>query len=233
MTRVLVAAQSPVARAGLEALLSAAPELSVVGTESRAGGTGSAETADRIAEHRPDVVLLELAPGDTAEDALALGGASLGGTGEGTPAPAVVLVGAARADALVAADALRLGARGVLPAAATGAEIVAAVEAAAAGLVAVHPEIIAALAGESRVAGATRAAVRVDGSSPSGQPLTPRELEVLTLLAEGLGNKQIAGRLGISDHTVKYHVAAVFEKLGAGTRAEAVVIGARRGMLML
>ncbi len=53
------------------------------------------------------------------------------------------------------------------------------------------------------------------------------------LLAEGLANKQIAPRLGISEHTVKAHVAAVFAKLGAGTRAEAVVTAARRGLLML
>ena len=56
---------------------------------------------------------------------------------------------------------------------------------------------------------------------------------MLGLLAEGLANKQIAGRLGISEHTVKFHVASVFEKLGAGTRAEAVAIGVRRGVVML
>jgi DNA-binding CsgD family transcriptional regulator len=56
---------------------------------------------------------------------------------------------------------------------------------------------------------------------------------VLALLAEGQGNKQIAGRLRISEHTVKFHVASVFEKLGAGTRAEAVAIGVRRGVVML
>ena len=63
--------------------------------------------------------------------------------------------------------------------------------------------------------------------------LTPRERQVLALLAEGLVNKQIAGRLAISEHTVKAHVAAIFAKLDAGTRAEAVVTAARLGLLML
>jgi two-component system, NarL family, response regulator YdfI len=69
---------------------------------------------------------------------------------------------------------------------------------------------------------------------PSPAPaLTPREIEVLGMLAEGLGNKVIATRLGISDHTVKTHVAAVFGKLAVSTRAEAVASGARLGLIML
>jgi DNA-binding NarL/FixJ family response regulator len=71
-----------------------------------------------------------------------------------------------------------------------------------------------------------RAAVPASG-------LTPREIEVLGMLAEGLGNKVIAARLGISDHTVKTHVAAVFGKLGVSTRAEAVASAARLGLIML
>jgi DNA-binding NarL/FixJ family response regulator len=63
--------------------------------------------------------------------------------------------------------------------------------------------------------------------------LTPRELEVLTMVAEGLGNRAIAKGLGISVHTVKFHVAAVLDKLGARSRAEAVAVGLRRGLLMV
>jgi two-component system, NarL family, nitrate/nitrite response regulator NarL len=63
--------------------------------------------------------------------------------------------------------------------------------------------------------------------------LTPRETEVLNLMAEGLSNKLIADRLKISDHTAKFHVNAVLGKLGAETRTEAVVLAARRGLLML
>jgi NarL family two-component system response regulator YdfI len=65
------------------------------------------------------------------------------------------------------------------------------------------------------------------------QALSPRETEVLAHLAEGLGNRAIAARMAISEHTVKSHVAAIFGKLGVSTRAEAVAIGVRTGMLML
>ncbi|HKC74673.1 MAG TPA: response regulator transcription factor, partial [Chloroflexota bacterium] len=63
--------------------------------------------------------------------------------------------------------------------------------------------------------------------------LTPREIEVLGMLAEGLGNKTIARRLGISEHTVKFHVGSIFAKLDASSRTEAVTLGARRGLIML
>ena len=65
------------------------------------------------------------------------------------------------------------------------------------------------------------------------EPLTPRELEVLSLLAEGLPNKSIAGRLGISDQTVKFHVAAVLAKLGATNRTDAVRRAVRRGLVVI
>jgi two-component system nitrate/nitrite response regulator NarL len=63
--------------------------------------------------------------------------------------------------------------------------------------------------------------------------LTAREREVLALLAEGLGNKAIAARLDISEHTAKFHVNAILSKLGAGSRAEAIVLAARRGLILL
>ncbi len=65
------------------------------------------------------------------------------------------------------------------------------------------------------------------------QPLTPREVEVLAMLAEGHANKAIAARLAISEHTVKTHVGSVFDKLGVSTRAEAVASAARLGLIML
>jgi DNA-binding NarL/FixJ family response regulator len=63
------------------------------------------------------------------------------------------------------------------------------------------------------------------------EALTGRELQVLRMLADGLGNKEIAGQLGISDHTAKFHVAQILAKLGARSRAEAVSIGIRRGLV--
>ena len=72
---------------------------------------------------------------------------------------------------------------------------------------------------------------RVSGSI--GASLTNREREILALLADGLGNKQIAARLGISTNTVKTHLELLFEKIGVSSRAEAVATGVRRGLLLL
>jgi DNA-binding NarL/FixJ family response regulator len=68
---------------------------------------------------------------------------------------------------------------------------------------------------------------------PASDPLTPRELDVLGLMAEGLSNKSIAGRLGISDQTVKFHVASIGGKLNALNRTDAVRRGVRRGLITL
>jgi DNA-binding NarL/FixJ family response regulator len=65
------------------------------------------------------------------------------------------------------------------------------------------------------------------------EPLTPREVQVLELLAAGLANKAIAGRLGISDQTVKFHVAAILGKLGVANRTEAVRVAVRRGLIAM
>jgi DNA-binding NarL/FixJ family response regulator len=132
-----------------------------------------------------------------------------------TPAggvPTVALIGAG-----TGAAALRAGARGALPRESGPEEIAAAVQAVAAGLLVVHPDLADA----------------ADPAHAAGAPLTPRERQVLSMLADGLGNKTIAARLGISDHTVKAHVAAVFEKLGVSTRAEAAALGLRRGLIAL
>lgn len=72
-----------------------------------------------------------------------------------------------------------------------------------------------------------------DPEAPLVEPLTPRELEVLGLVAEGLPNKTIAGRLGISDQTVKFHVSMIYAKLGAVNRTDAVRRAARQGLLTL
>jgi DNA-binding NarL/FixJ family response regulator len=72
---------------------------------------------------------------------------------------------------------------------------------------------------------------RAGPSEPLPEPLTRRELDVLELMADGLPNKAIAGRLGISDQTVKFHVAAIIGKLAAANRTEAVRIALRRGLL--
>lgn len=71
------------------------------------------------------------------------------------------------------------------------------------------------------------------GPKPHSAALTPREIEVLRLLADGASNKLIAHKLGISDHTVKFHVTSILSKLNAGTRTEAVTMGVRMGLVYL
>jgi DNA-binding NarL/FixJ family response regulator len=73
----------------------------------------------------------------------------------------------------------------------------------------------------------------VDEDAPSTEPLTPRETQVLDLLADGLGNKEIAARLNISEHTIKFHIRSILGKLGASSRTEAVSRGLRSGLIEL
>lgn len=122
---------------------------------------------------------------------------------------------------------IRRGARAVLPRDAEGREILAAIEAVRAGLAVVPAPVAGSLTGAP-----SRSAPRLTNAVAS-TPLSPREREILALLAEGMGNKIVAARLGISEHTVKTHVASIFQKLGADTRAEAVAIGARSGLILL
>lgn len=136
---------------------------------------------------------------------------------------AVVLI--APASAAFVRAALRAGARGILPPDCTAAELRAALDAAAVGLVtlrAAEAELLAAPA---------ETGLRIN----PGQEglLSPRETEVLRLVADGLANKEIGYRLGISEHTVKFHVNSILTRLDASSRAEAVAIGIQRGLILL
>ncbi len=199
MIHVGITASSAIVRAGLASLLRAGPGLELVPEDSR--------------DPPPDVLvsylenpLEDLPPG-------------------GSDSPAIVLL-ADDPHPPWTADALRAGVRAVLPRELGPAEIVAAVEAAAAGLVVLHPQDF-----EQLLAAPIRSARELP--SDPAQALTAREIEVLRMLAEGLGNKTIAWRLGISEHTVKYHVASIMGKLHAGSRTEAVTLGVRRGLILL
>jgi two-component system, NarL family, response regulator YdfI len=216
--RTLVAAASPVVRAGLEALLTRSASVAVVAITS--GDT----LADDVEAHEPQVVLFAVDARDGSAPALVSRIALSPDAASRTPA-VVLLVDAPNAS--WAADAVRGGARGVLPSDATPDEIIAALEAAAVGLVTLPVELAAELASGLR----SSAVPKQPGTGT--QPLTRREVEVLGMLAEGLANKNIAARLGISEHTVKTHVAAILMKLDAFSRAEAVAIGARQGLILL
>jgi NarL family two-component system response regulator YdfI len=103
---------------------------------------------------------------------------------------------------------------------------VAAVQAAASGLTVLTVDTSAPLL--PYLSGIGRA-----DSANQGEALTPREVEVLSMLAEGAGNKIIARRMGISEHTVKFHVGSIMGKLNAASRTEAVTVGIRRGLILL
>ena len=201
-----MAADSAVVRAGLEALIRQTPSLSL------AGGVSPDRLLDQIGELEPDVVLVESTRGQegTLESLFHSG-------------PAFVLLTEDEDIATIGAE-LRSGLRAALPRRASAEEIVAAIEAAAQGLVVLHPDILTAL---QRTEPVRRSPGELDGA------LTAREIEVLGMLAEGLANKNIAFRLGISEHTVKFHIASIFTKLSASSRAEAVAIGMRQGLILL
>jgi len=210
--RVFIVAASPLIRAGLQSMLA----------DSRVDILGSAADLESIAgqllDGEPDVVLVE-AGADTHEELLN----TLLDTEIAREYPIVVLSEQIKTAWLC--DALRAGVRAVLPREVTPEQLRSALEAAAAGLVVVHPSEVNA------VLPAT-----VGSSAPVDEllePLTRREREVLQMLAEGLANKEIAARLAISDHTVKFHVASILGKLGASTRTEAVSVGIRRGLVLL
>jgi two-component system, NarL family, response regulator YdfI len=206
--RLLIAAPSAIVRAGLESVGASGSDVEVVGAVPLAG------LAAAIGRHQPDVVLaaVETHQDEPPEEVIAL--AARDG------APAIVIL-APDLQAAWTAEALRSGIHAVLPGDLGPREILAAVEAAAAGLVVLHPQDLGALLSDRPPA------------PPQTQTLTPREAQVLTMLADGLGNKTIAWKLGISEHTVKFHVASILTKLGAGTRTEAVTLGIRRGLILI
>lgn len=114
--------------------------------------------------------------------------------------------------------ALQGGARGCLPKTATGAELLEAADSAVLGEPVLHPGTTAALFQQ----------LRGDGPAVT---LSPRESEVLRQVAGGQTNKAIALLLGISEHTVKFHLGSAMTKLGAASRAEAVAVAIRRGLI--
>ena len=203
--RVLIVADDPLVRAGLAVLLADQPGCVVVGQLASEG-----IEFDTIDAYRPDVLLWDLGwdPQTALENLSELA----------APQPLLVLLN----DQAHAGVAWAAGARGLLPRDSSAESLRAALLALAQGLAVVDPGWAAALlpSGEETPV------------SPVGG-LTHREREVLQLLAEGLPNKVIASRLGISEHTVKFHVNAVMGKLGAQSRTDAVVRGTRAGFILL
>lgn len=119
-----------------------------------------------------------------------------------------------------------LPAWGVLPVNASEDELGAAVRALGEGLWVGAPALLRNLLRRPSV-------VEVSDTEPLTDPLTGREIEVLQMMASGLANKQIALSLGISEHTVKFHLSSLYAKFGVTSRTEAVRVGARRGLVVL
>lgn len=215
MPSVMVHSANSIVQAGLESIISTHPSLSVVG-----GAVRSASLLQRVEELQPDVVLLEW----LGEDDEPLW-ETLDTLSTRLSHPAVIIL-ADYEEGDRAVDALNKGVRAILPLSASTDEIIATVVAVATGLVVLLPDLLEDLLPQNQQS------VPALSTSPI-QALTPREIEVLGMLALGVGNKTIASRLTISEHTVKFHVSSIFSKLNVSSRTEAVALGARLGLIML
>jgi len=210
-------AASPLARAGLENLL-AARQIEV------AGSAASLDELDgRLTDLPVDAILID-ASGEPLEPLVE----SIVASGVASDFSVVLLV--EPASLATSSAALRAGVRAVLPNDISPDQLVAALQAASSGLLVLHPAQISAQVDSN---GFASAPARSPAPDELAEPLTPRESEVLQMLASGLGNKEIAAKLAISEHTVKFHVASILGKLGASTRTEAVSLGIRRGLVLL
>jgi two-component system, NarL family, nitrate/nitrite response regulator NarL len=206
--RIAIVSAYPALRAGLRALLTG-EGLSVVGeADSLDAFLGEGEVG------AVEAVVVDPSAADVA--ALLETGADLGGLRP------LVLGPIAQPDRLGVAMAGR--AWGYVPRDANAGLLAGAARAIAGGLVAIEPTLAPSLAA---------APLRTGEEDGSVDDLTGREREVLSLVAAGLANKQIAQRLKISEHTVKFHVAAILAKLGAQSRTEAGYLAARRGLIAL
>jgi DNA-binding NarL/FixJ family response regulator len=206
LLRIVVAARYPSVRAGLRAMLDAAEGLSVVGEVAALGEDVEFDV------NATDVLVIDL---DDDADVEWLRDVA-------SSVPLVLLAGEPSAFRELLAQEPRP--RGCLLKGATADEMTAAVAAVAQGLVVIDPAV-------ARMVPTATYGASNGPSAPS--PLTRREQDVLELVAEGLPNKQIAPRLGISEHTVKFHVGAILGKLGAASRTEAVTLAVRAGLLPL
>jgi two-component system, NarL family, response regulator YdfI len=208
MIRVLIIATAAVARAGLSSALSIDPQIEIVGTAK------DLETlAAQIDRSPPDAILLDL--GDLPQTSIW---------------EQLTLLQAGRAAIIPIAlydwdgdfqMAFQAGVRGILPDTSTERELSAAIIAIACGWLVLPPNAIALFNAREQV------------SIPSVHILTPREIEVLVQIGAGLANKAIAQTLHISDHTVKFHISSIFQKLHVSTRTEAVTAGIRLGLILL
>jgi DNA-binding NarL/FixJ family response regulator len=209
--RILVADDHPVVRDGLVAILSTQPDFEVVGE----AGTG-AEAVERAETLRPDVMLLDLEMPELD------GVEVLRRLNQSNPEVRVIVFTAFDTDERIL-GAVQAGAQGYLLKGAPRKELFEAVRVVQAGGSLLQPVVASKLL---RQVSHQNQITEIDA-------LTPRELEVLSLLGQGLQNKEIAAELVISERTVKFHVSSIMSKLGAGNRTEAVSLAAQQGLIEL
>ena len=206
MIRVVIVDDHPIVRAGLVGLVDAADDLEVVGV----GATGL-EAIELATELVPDVVLMDLRmPGLDGDEATARILAVV-------PSTRVIILTTYETDDAIL-RAIGAGASGYLLKAAPEAELLVGIRAVAAGEVALAPSV-------------SRVLVRQAANAGSAVTLTPRELDVLRLVAEGLSNREIGARLHLGEATVKTHLLTAFPKLDAKSRTGAVTRARELGLL--
>lgn len=207
--RIILITPGLAVRLGLRALLQAGEEMQII---------GEAPSLDELTAELDQADVILLAP--SARGSIA----SLEAWLPGTAAVLVLSEDPMLAQALAGlAAGSSLRAWGLLPPEASLEELLAAIRALVQGLVVGTPALFEPLAMQRRIA----------APGDLAESLTDRETEVLQLLAQGLANKQVASRLGISQHTVKFHIASIYNKLGATNRTEAVRYGLQHGLIAL
>lgn len=205
--RILIAEDQRIVREGLRALLEDEPEIAIVGE-----ATNGQEAVMLFTHLQPDVVLMDL------QMPIMDGPAATERIREHAPNARILVLTTYATDEFIF-KALRAGAQGYLLKDASADELVRAIHAITQGHTQLAPAVTARL-----VAGV------MDGGAP---PLTPRELEVLRLMGQGLSNNEIALSLQIAPRTTKVHVQNILGKLGATNRTEAVSMAVRRQLISL
>ncbi|MFJ8076107.1 response regulator [Streptomyces sp. NPDC096176] len=211
--RVVLADDERMVRTALRVILDAEPDLTVVG-EAASG----AEAVSVVRERRPDVVLMDVRMPEI--DGIRATEQILSTSEE---PPRIVVVTTFENDSYVY-DALRAGAAGFLLKRAAAEELVQAVRLVARSDSLLFPSAVRALAAEY-------GRRRREAAPPWAARLTEREAEVLRLMATGLTNAEIAGRMGVGPATVKTHVASVLAKIGARDRTQAVIAAYESGFI--
>jgi two-component system nitrate/nitrite response regulator NarL len=212
--RVLIIADDPLVRAGLTALLADHPQCQVVAQFGREAG---ADLPAEVSIYRPDVIVWDLGWDFDESERSQQQLDQLSDLVEAAPPVLALIEDGSQANAV-----WDTGIRGLLPRDVPIDKLAAALQALVEGLMVLEPAFTP-----------IRTLPRGEGAQPPVEALTARELEVLTLVAEGLSNRAIASQLDISEHTVKFHLNAVLSKLGAQSRTEAVVRAMRLGLILL